>query len=497
MRQVLSFLLLLLFCLQRCSAYYFLETFDKGWDERWKHSEDDQYTGVAEVDQPANWNDTGLKLPTLARHYGLAALTQSAIDPSKGLVIQYEVRAGPAGWSCGGAYLKFLTYEPDFKPEDLVQSTPYTIMFGPDKCGTTDKVHFIMRHKSPKSGEIEEKHLSSPPSTDSSKFTAVYTLILKADNTFEMLVNDKKESSGSLYDSFTPAINPPEEIDDPEDQKPEDWVDVTTIPDPEATKPEDWDEDAPEYIDDPEAEKPADWDDEEDGDWAPPQISNPDYKGKWTPPMIENPEYKGPWRPRKIPNPDYYDDETPMSHIGKIGGVALEVWTMDKDFYFDNILITDSAIEAAEYRKVWRNKRDAEEAAKLQEDKEVMRESASGGAKKIRELVDAATFLDPYRQHIDPYLEVLDQNPNYAYVILAFPLITIVFLTLYCCVGGRKQTVSTEEARRTKKEDEPTPDDAEEENAEQEGEEGEEEQQEGEGDEGQGTRRRGRTSRAD
>lgn len=33
-----------------------------------------------------------------------------------------------------------------------------------------------------------------------------------------------------------PAINPPSEIDDPEDFKPADWDDREKIPDPDATK---------------------------------------------------------------------------------------------------------------------------------------------------------------------------------------------------------------------------------------------------------------------
>lgn len=31
-------------------------------------------------------------------------------------------------------------------------------MFGPDKCGEDYKLHFIFRHKNPKTGEYEEKH---------------------------------------------------------------------------------------------------------------------------------------------------------------------------------------------------------------------------------------------------------------------------------------------------------------------------------------------------
>lgn len=40
--------------------------------------------------------------------------------------------------------------------------TPYTIMFGPDKCGEDYKLHFIFRHKNPKTGEYEEKHAKKP-----------------------------------------------------------------------------------------------------------------------------------------------------------------------------------------------------------------------------------------------------------------------------------------------------------------------------------------------
>ena len=41
---------------------------------------------------------------------------------------------------------------------------------------------------------------------------------------------------GSLLEDFTPAVNPEKEIDDPDDKKPEDWVDTKRIPDPDAKK---------------------------------------------------------------------------------------------------------------------------------------------------------------------------------------------------------------------------------------------------------------------
>jgi len=49
------------------------------------------------------------------------------------------------------------------------------------------------------------------------------------------------------------------EIDDPEDKKPEDWVDDAKIPNMLVSKPDDWDEDAPMKIPDESASMPEDW----------------------------------------------------------------------------------------------------------------------------------------------------------------------------------------------------------------------------------------------
>jgi Calreticulin family len=48
--------------------------------------------------------------------------------------------------------------------------------------GTT-QVHLILRHKSPKTGEIEEKHLKLPPSVLLDDKTHVYTAVLHPNNT--------------------------------------------------------------------------------------------------------------------------------------------------------------------------------------------------------------------------------------------------------------------------------------------------------------------------
>ena len=102
----------------------------------------------------------------------------------------------------------------------------FLVVFGPDKCGTTNKVHFIFRHKNPKTGVFEEKHLNAPPPAKITKTSALYTLIVRPDNSYEILINSESAKKGSLLEDFTPPVNPPKEINDPNDKKPENWVDT-------------------------------------------------------------------------------------------------------------------------------------------------------------------------------------------------------------------------------------------------------------------------------
>jgi len=323
-----------------------------------------------------------------AAHHAISAKFPKKVDnKGKTLVVQYEVKLQNS-LVCGGAYMKLLQDNKKLHAEEFSNASPYVIMFGPDKCGSTNKVHFIFRHKNPKTGEYEEKHLNGPPVARTTKVTTVYTLIVKPDQSLQILIDGESVKNGTLLDDFTPTVNPPKEIDDPKDKKPEDWVDDAQIPDPNAKKPDDWDEDAPYEIadldatkpddwleaelvniPDPEAEKPEDWDDEEDGDWIAPLVlnpkckeisgcgpwthpmkKNPDYKGKWAAALIDNPVYKGPWAPRKISNPGYFEDKTP-ANFEPMGAIGFEIWTMQNDILFDNIYIGHSIQDAEALRK--------------------------------------------------------------------------------------------------------------------------------------------------
>ena len=208
--------------------------------------------------------------------------------------------------------------------------------------------------------------------------THLYTLKITPENRFSVQVDNYEIASGDLLKDLIPPVEPPKEIHDPEDKKPEDWDEREFIPDEIATKPDDWDESQPkEIVDtsatmpsdwleneealifDPEAVKPEDWDIELDGEWEPKLIPNPKcasvsgcgkwnapmkpnplYKGKWSAPMIKNPDYKGKWSPRLIENPHYYEPD-PYKQLEKITAIGFELWTMSSGIVFDNILITD------------------------------------------------------------------------------------------------------------------------------------------------------------
>jgi len=170
----------------------------------------------------------------------------------------------------------------------------------------------------------------------------VYTLVLKPDQTYQVLIDQKEVASGKLDEDW--KMLGAKKIKDPSAKKPEDWDDSPKIPDPNDEKPDDW-EDEPEFIDDPEAQKPEDWDDDMDGTWENPKISNPSHKGEWRAKMIENPNYKGVWVHPEVDNPEYKYDDSVYSY-SQLGAVGFDLWQVKSGTIFDNIIVTDSLDEA-------------------------------------------------------------------------------------------------------------------------------------------------------
>jgi len=294
-------------------------------------------------------DEIGLKTLDDARFYVYSATFPEFSNEGKDLVLQYTVKHEQS-IDCGGAYLKL-------HPKGLDQlkytgDSLYSIMFGPDICGGTRRTHFILHNK-------DKNHLiKNDIPCESDTFTHTYTLILKPDNTFQVLIDGEEKRSGKIEDEF--EILEPKMINDPDQSKPSDWVDEAQIDDPEDKKPEGWD-DIPQTIVDPEAKKPEDWDDELDGEWEAPTIPNPEFKGPWRAKRIDNPAYKGPWTHPQIANPAYKPDDK-LYLYSSLGAVGIEIWQVKAGTIFDNILLTDSIEEAATARKAYASRKDTEAA---------------------------------------------------------------------------------------------------------------------------------------
>lgn len=377
------------------SSFFEQFEYDSLSESNWKISESktengNTYVGKWQIEEPTIYpgfsNDKGLVLKTpAARHAISYKFPQPFNNTGKNLVLQYEVKLQD-GLKCGGTYIKLLDNDFD-KDHEFNNETPYQVMFGPDKCGSDNKIHFILRRKNPISGEYEEKHLGNSPMSRTGKLSTLYTLILKKNQDFEIRINGDVAKAGNLIKNpklMKPSLNPPKEIIDEHDFKPLDWDDrkfipdpeqpekpedydikygLSFIPDPNAVKPDDWNDDEPEYISDPSAQKPEEWDEEEDGIWLAPEIRNPKcatsgcgkweaphiinptYVGPWIQPTIPNPNYKGEWKPRLILNPNYFEDKNP-SNLEFIGGLGFELWSMNGQILFDNIYLGHSIKEA-------------------------------------------------------------------------------------------------------------------------------------------------------
>ena len=356
---------------------YFEESFDGDWEKRW-------VTGAPPGKEAGKWAVTpgkwfhdeevnkGLATTEDMRFYSISAkMGKKATTKKKELVLQFSAKYEAHQYAfCGGGYIKLL-------PDGLKQKTfggddEYHIMFGPDLCGyDVSHIHTIFNHKGENLLKTDKISLEY---SDKNEYTHLYTLHLKPDGTYEVFFDLESKAKGKLVDDWD-FPNPTK--DDPDDKKPSDWVDETMIDDPEDKKPEGFD-DIPAQIPDPDASKPEDWDDEDDGEWEPPLIDNPDFKGEWSAKQIENPAYKGEWSPKQIKNPDYEEGVQLAAYDSMY--VGFELWIVNNGTIFDNILVTDDLEYAkAQGEKLWRPTSKAEKDIKEKWDKENKPEDDFGG----------------------------------------------------------------------------------------------------------------------
>jgi calreticulin len=323
---------------------YFKEDFnDDAWSDRWTVSTDwkPENEMGAWKHTAGEWygdaSDKGIQTSQDAKHYGISAkMSEAFTNQDKDLVLQFQVKH-EQNLDCGGAYIKLLG---DMDQTKFGGDTDYQIMFGPDVCGSSNRKTHVIFHYPPKDDNLLIKEQVK---TETDRTSHLYTLHVRPDNTFSVLIDNESVREGNLEDSFD--FLPPKEINDPSVSKPDDWVDTKKIPDPDDVKPDGYD-DIPAEIPDPDAEMPEDWDEEEDGTWEPPMIDNPEYKGPWKPKMIDNPDYKGPWVHPTIPNPEYAEDKELYVRCKDCTHVGFELWQVASGTIFDNIIVTDSIEEA-------------------------------------------------------------------------------------------------------------------------------------------------------
>ncbi|KAF7008453.1 hypothetical protein CFC21_023199 [Triticum aestivum] len=325
---------------------FFQEKFEDGWESRWVKSEWKKDENMA-----GEWNhtsgkwhgdaeDKGIQTSEDYRFYAISAEYPEFSNKDKTLVLQFTVKHEQK-LDCGGGYVKLLGGDVDQKK--FGGDTPYSIMFGPDICGySTKKVHTILT----KDGKNHLIKKDVPCETD--QLSHVYTLIIRPDATYSILIDNEEKQTGSIYEHWD--ILPPKEIKDPEAKKPEDWDDKEYIPDPEDVKPE--------------------------------------YKGPWKQKKIKNPNYQGKWKAPMIANPDFKDDPY-IYAFDSLKYIGIELWQVKSGTLFDNILITDDAALAKTFaEETWAKHKEAEKAAFDAAEKKKEEEDASKAGEDDDDLDD-------------------------------------------------------------------------------------------------------------
>ena len=362
---------------------YFKEDFNsKNWEKKWSvptawrpESEMGEWKWTA-----GQWygdaSDKGIQTSEDARFYGLSAkLDESFTNEGKELVRQFSVKHEQT-LDCGGAYIKLLG---DIDQSKFGGDSPYQIMFGPDICGSSNKKTHVIFNYPPKNDNLLIKEQVK---VESDQTSHLYTLVVRPDNTFEVLIDLKSVREGSLESGWDFLLA--REIKDPSISKPADWVDARKIPDPTDSKPAGYDDISAE-IPDPDASMPEDWDESEDGAWEAPMIDNPAYKGPWKAKMIDNPEYKGEWSHPMIPNPDFVEDSSLHVRCKDCTHIGFELWQVLSGTVFDDIIVTDSFDEAKKYAEETFLKKVEKEKAMYEAHQEEQRKKDAEAAEASKE----------------------------------------------------------------------------------------------------------------
>ncbi|KAG0223714.1 Calreticulin family-domain-containing protein [Mortierella sp. GBAus27b] len=378
------------------------ETFsDSNWEDRWTTSSSRDDLGKLALSSgtfyPNKEYAQGLQTTEDHRFYSVSTPFSTVADNSKeDLIIQYTVKQEVAQ-ECGGAYLKLLPEGYDAK--NFNGDSEYAIMFGPDVCGSDNRVHIIFNYKG--KNYLTKHHYS----VHKDSRTHFYRLTVHPDQKYSLNIDGELDADHIPLEEHW-DIYPARTIPDPEDKKPEDWVDAKEIEDPTHVKPANYD-DIPRYIADPDATQPEDWDPEADGEWEAAEIANPDFE-EWEPKYLPNPAYKGEWKAKDIPNPEFKEDSE-LAHY-KIAGLGFDLWQVKSGTIFDDVIVTSDADVANKYLENW--KKNSEEEKKLQAEAEAKKEKEKKEAAEKEAAEKEAAEKESESKESDDKHDELDEEDS-------------------------------------------------------------------------------------
>ncbi len=131
---------------------------------------------------------------------------------------------------------------------------------------------------------------------------------------------------------------------------------------------------------------------------------------------MKNPAYKGKWSAPQIVNPDAYTEASPQTALFPIVALGIEVWTMQANIIFDNIILTRDEAQAKAFADAtWAVKFPLEQAA-------LQRElSDSFGADGVKD--EHASILGRVRHSLHPFIrELLARSYTFLYGLAVNPL---------------------------------------------------------------------------
>ncbi|KAH0476560.1 MAG: uncharacterized protein KVP18_001712 [Porospora cf. gigantea A] len=173
------------------------EDFQSGMTS-WIESDLEKYNGVWSLrthETQALRDDMGLQMTSETAFYAISRSLGNAswTNTTTRMRLSYEV-AFQQDFTCGGAYVKLYSSSA-VEPKKFGNESPYTLMFGPDKCGGGGVVHVIF-----KTSDGREFHPATPINAEWGEYTHLFELDLAASGHVEVLIDGATQAELTLAD---------------------------------------------------------------------------------------------------------------------------------------------------------------------------------------------------------------------------------------------------------------------------------------------------------